>query len=175
MTAVMVCTRRLPRVRAGRTRDLRLWCVHPACEIVCSVRPSPTSAIRSLDWDEPVFVDGEDSIRTVASILHRTGVGAAVVARRVGDAGMVSERDIVAAIAGGADLERSCADDLATRGLITAEPHDSVIDVSRRLIDSGVRHLAIVDRDEVVGVLSIRDLFEVFVDSFGDGTEASWT
>jgi CBS domain-containing protein len=95
-------------------------------------------------------------------------VGAVVVAQRGGDAGIVSERDIVAAIAAGAALDQLSAGDVATRDLISADPGDRIIDVAQRLIDEGVRHVALVDRDEVVGVLSIRDLFGVLVDELRD-------
>jgi CBS domain-containing protein len=131
-------------------------------------RPRPTDLVRSLDWDEPIFVSGDVSLRAVASTLDRCHVGAVVVAQRGGDAGIVSERDIVAAIAAGAALDQLSAGDVATRDLISADPGDRIIDVAQRLIDEGVRHVALVDRDEVVGVLSIRDLFEVLVDELRD-------
>jgi CBS domain-containing protein len=124
--------------------------------------------VRSLDWDEPIFVSGDVSLNAVASTLDRCHVGAVIVARRGGDAGIVSERDIVAAIAAGAALDRLRAGEVATRDLISADPGDRIIDVAQRLIDEGVRHVALVDRDEVVGVLSIRDLFGVLVDELRD-------
>jgi len=131
-------------------------------------RPRPTDLVRSLHWDEPIYVSGDLSLRAVASTLDRSHVGAVVVARRGGDAGILSERDIVAAIAAGAALDQLRAGDVATRDLISADPGDRIIDVAQRLIDEGVRHVALVDRDEVVGVLSIRDLFGVLVDELRD-------
>jgi CBS domain-containing protein len=131
-------------------------------------RPRPTDSVRSLDWDEPIYVSGDLSLRAVASTLDRSHVGAVVVARRGGDAGILSERDIVAAIAAGSALDQLRAGDVATRDLISADPGDRIIDVAQRLIDEGVRHVALVDRDEVVGVLSIRDLFSVLVDELRD-------
>ena len=131
-------------------------------------RPRPTDAVRSLDWNEPIFVSGAVSLRNVASTLDRCHVGAVVLSRREGDAAIVSERDIVAAVADGAALDRRHAADAATRDLISADPGDRIIDVAQRLIDEGVRHVALVDRDEVVGVLSIRDLFGVLVAELRD-------
>ena len=131
-------------------------------------RPRPTDLVRSLDWDEPIFVSGDVSLRAVASTLDRCHVGAVVVARRGGDAGIVSERDIIAAIAAGAALDRLRAGEVATRDLIIADLGDRIIDVAQRLIEEGVRHVALVDRDEVVGVLSIRDLFGVLVAELRD-------
>ena len=131
-------------------------------------RPRPSDLVRSLDWDEPIFVSGDVSLRTVASTLDRCHVGAVVLARREDDAAIVSERDIVAAVAAGAALDKVRAGEVATRDLISADPGDRIIDVAQRLIDEGVRHVALVDRDEVVGVLSIRDLFGVLVAEFGD-------
>jgi CBS domain-containing protein len=131
-------------------------------------RLRPTDSVRSLDWGEPIFVSGDVSLQTVASTLDRCHVGAVVLSRREGDAAIVSERDIVAAVAAGAALDQVRAGELATRELISADPGERIIDVAQRLIDEGVRHVALVDRDDVVGVLSIRDLFGVLVAEFRD-------
>lgn len=152
--------------------DLRPWPRYVVAHIVRCVRPTPASALRGLDWDEPVFVDSELSVQGLASVLHRFSIGAAVVAGRNGDAGIVSERDIVAAVAAEADLAQTTAGTLAAPRLMTAAPNDRIIDVARRLLAEGVRHVAIVDRDEIVGVLSMRDLFEIFIDAFDERTSS---
>ena len=104
-------------------------------------------------------------IRSVAVMLDAYEVGAVLVRREGTSPGIVSERDVIRAIAAGADLDVVRADDLASGDLLVADLADRVIDVAQRLSDARVRHVAIVDRDEVVGVLSIRDLFAVLLDA----------
>lgn len=128
-----------------------------------AVRPDPHTPLRSLDWDEPISVDPELPLRMVADMLERYDVGAVLVAARDLDAGIVSERDLVAAISAGADIDRTPVRELANRELVTADPAEPIVQVAARLLDEGIRHVAIVDDDEVVGVVSIRDLLAVFV------------
>lgn len=127
------------------------------------MRPDPLTPLRSLDWDEPISVDPELPLRMVAGMLDRYGVGAVLVAARDDDAGIISERDLVAAIAAGADIDLTPVRELASRELVTAEPGELIVEVAARLLDEGIRHVAIVDDEELVGVVSMRDLLAVFV------------
>lgn len=130
---------------------------------IITVRPDPLTPLRSLDWDEPISVDPELPLRIVAAMLDRYGVGAVLVAARDEDAGIVSERDLVAAIAGGADIDLTPVRELSSRDLVTADPDEPIVEVAARLLEEGIRHVAILDEEELVGVVSIRDLLAVFV------------
>ena len=123
----------------------------------------PEDPICSLEWSEPISVGGEMTLRAVATVLERCGIGAAIV-RNGDDPGVVSERDIVRALASGGDPDELWGADVMTPDLVTVTPATTIVDGARRMLDSGVRHLAIVDGDEIVGVVSMRDLFAVLAE-----------
>jgi CBS domain-containing protein len=123
----------------------------------------PRDEVRTIEWPEPISVDAHATLRVAAAALDRCAVGALVVVGPGGDVGVLSERDIVAALAAGADVDTARAGDIATRHLVTAAPSDRLDDVARRALGSGVRHVLVVDDDDVVGVVSMRDLLAVFV------------
>ena len=103
------------------------------------------------------------TLREVATVLDRYDVGATVV--RAGDEiGMLSERDIVAALAAGGDPDRLWGGDVMTAALVSVAPATTIADAARRMLSADVRHLAIADGDGIVGVISMRDLFTLFVD-----------
>ena len=120
--------------------------------------------VGSLQWSEPISVGGEMTLRAVATVLDRYAIGAAIV-RHGDDPGVVSERDIVGALAAGGDPDELWSADVMTGHLVTVSPGTSVIESGRRMLEAGVRHLAIVDGDEIVGVVSMRDLFAVLVEN----------
>ncbi|HEY1280543.1 MAG TPA: CBS domain-containing protein [Acidimicrobiales bacterium] len=120
--------------------------------------------VGSLQWAEPISVGDEMTLRAVATLLNRYAIGAAVV-RHGDDPGMVSERDIVGALAAGGDPDELWSADVMTPRLVTVSPDTSVIESGQRMLEAGVRHLAIVDGDEIVGVLSMRDLFALLVEA----------
>lgn len=129
------------------------------------MRPTPADPLRCLDWDQPLHVAETHTLRTVAQLLTRYGVGAVLVSRRSGSPRMTSERDIVSAVAAGIDVDDATTGDVVFRDLVVADLDDTVADAARRLLDEGVRHVAVVDDDEVVAVMSMRDLLAVFVDA----------
>jgi CBS domain-containing protein len=103
------------------------------------------------------------TLREVAVVLDRYAVGVAVV--RTGDgAGVVSERDLVTAIAAGGDPDQLWGGDVMTPELVTVTPATTILAAAGRMLDAGVRHVAVVDGDDIVGVVSMRDVLEVLLD-----------
>lgn len=118
-----------------------------------------TEPVRGVPWGEPISVPATASVRHVASVLARLRVGAVLVqASDVGDVGVVAERDVVHAVAAGLDLDRTTAGDVMTAELVTVDVLATVEAVVQAMVQRGVRHVAIVDGDEIVGVLSARDV-----------------
>jgi len=75
--------------------------------------------------------------------------------------GMVTDRDIVVGVvARGPELvARLCVGDLLVRPVVTAEIGEDSLFVARRMRESGVRRVPVVDaRGELVGVLSVDDI-----------------
>jgi CBS domain-containing protein len=74
---------------------------------------------------------------------------------------VVSERDVVDALAEGADPDEVWAGDVMVDDLVIAEPDEPILDVAERMGDEGVRHVAVVERGTIIGVVSARDLLPV--------------
>lgn len=146
--------------------DVRPWCRGYRWADAGSMRPTPTDPLRSIDWDQPIHADGTLTLRAVARLLARFRIGAVLVTRDAVPPHMAGERDIVGAVAAGIDLDDAVAADITHLDLVTADVNDTVLDVSRRLLDEGVRHVAVVDGDEIVAMVSMRDLLTVFVESY---------
>ena len=73
-------------------------------------------------------------------------------------AGMVSERDIVRALAAGADPDEERVASVMSRRpryLTLGDDVASAVDV---MLAAGIRHLPVVDDGELVGIVSIRDV-----------------
>jgi CBS domain-containing protein len=124
----------------------------------------PSSPIREVMSRGALSVEGELTLSSVAAVLGQLDIGVALVHGPAESIGVVSERDIVRALDDGADLDEVWAADVMIDELVVAEPQESVTDVAERMIDEGVRHVTIVDRGKIVGVVSARDLLPVFVE-----------
>jgi CBS domain-containing protein len=87
------------------------------------------------------------------------GVGAAVVLDNEGQPGIITERDLMRAMADGVDLATTHVEEYMTPDAISASVAWGIEEAARRMIHSRVRHLVVLDdRGEVMGMLSIRDL-----------------
>lgn len=101
-----------------------------------------------------------DLILTLAHRLRQARIGAMVVLGKDDKLiGIVSERDIVNGIAEhGADCLKQTVADLMTRQVVTCTPDDSVTRIAHRMTENRIRHLPVVDGENLVGVVSVGDV-----------------
>jgi CBS domain-containing protein len=107
-------------------------------------------------------VHKEDPLRAVAETLTEESIGAAVV-KGTHPPCIVSERDLVAALAEGLDPDHSDAADVMTVDVAYAKPSETVSAVGLRMLANEIRHLPIVDDGVVMGMVSARDVLAVLV------------
>jgi CBS domain-containing protein len=99
------------------------------------------------------------SLRETARQMADRKVGsAAVIDPDSPGPGIITERDILIAIAAGQDPDAELVGDHLTEGLIAAAPDWSLERAAQAMIDGGFRHLLVVDGADVGGVLSMRDI-----------------
>jgi signal-transduction protein with cAMP-binding, CBS, and nucleotidyltransferase domain len=122
------------------------------------------SPVREVMSRGAITVDEKTTLRSVAAVLAELDIGVAVVALPDGSAGIVSERDVTRALANDADPDEVWAADVMTPDLVIVEPDETVLDAASRITTEGVRHLAVVDRGTIVGVVSARDVLAVLSD-----------
>lgn len=100
------------------------------------------------------------TLKEAAELLDTRKVGAMVILNEAGGlAGVISERDIVRAVArGGAAALKSSVADSMTRQVVTAKPSETVDSAMDRMTDRRIRHLPVVQGNRLIGVVSIGDL-----------------
>ena len=107
------------------------------------------------------------TLREAARSMARRGVGAAVVLdpEQPGP-GIVTERDILLALAEGQDPDSEPVGEHLSENLTFAAPDWSLERAAEAMVRGGFRHLVVVDGGETVGVLSMRDIVRCWS---GDG------
>ena len=99
------------------------------------------------------------TLRQVAQYMAGRRVGAAVVLDADLDGpGILTERDLLEAVAAGQDLDREVAADHLTPDAVLGEPDWDLDQAAAAMVAGGFRHLVICDGSGVVGVLSVRDI-----------------
>jgi len=113
--------------------------------------------------DELVTVGPDDSITSVCRTLESRRVGSALVVADGKLAGILTERDIVRAVADGTDLDATPASDYMSQVVTTISASEPLGAAAQLMTSQGIRHLPVVDGDSLVGVLSIRDVMRGLV------------
>jgi CBS domain-containing protein len=121
--------------------------------------------VQSLMTRTAVYVHGNDTLRDAAQTLVEESVGAALVRGPHGLIGLVSERDLVRAVADGASAARTPVSDVMSVDLVTAAPNDELLDVVRRMFDAEIRHIPVMEDGTPVGMISMRDALQSFARS----------
>ncbi len=113
-----------------------------------------------------VTVTTGTTIADVVAALREHGIGAIVVSDDDATtvAGIISERDVVRAIAdrGAAALDQPVRD-VMTADVVTCEPKARIEDLMALMTDHRFRHLPVVDDGRLVGIVSIGDVVKVRV------------
>jgi CBS domain-containing protein len=104
------------------------------------------------------------TLRESARLMAERNVGAAVVVDPESPGpGIVTERDILRAIAAGEDPSAELVQDHLTDELICASPDWSLEQAAETMIEHGFRHLLVVNGADLLGVLSMRDIVRCWV------------
>ena len=122
----------------------------------------PTTPVREVASWGVTTVDEKLTLRELAAVLHAQGIGVALVEGPDGSRAVVSERDIIGALADDADPDEIWSADVASDAVVYAPDDEPIIDVARRMEEHGIRHVAIVAEGRIVGIVSARDLLPIF-------------
>jgi CBS domain-containing protein len=100
------------------------------------------------------------TVSEVAAILAEKGIGAIIVTGADGDVlGIVSERDIVRAVAkGGAPILETPVSKHMTAKVVTASEEMSVVGVMEEMTRGRFRHVPVLKAGRLVGLVSIGDV-----------------
>ena len=108
---------------------------------------------------EVVTTTPDASLSEVAALLSEKRIGAVLVVEGEVIRGILSERDIVRALARhGAEALRKLAAECMTEKVMTCHPDETIHDVMQKMTSGRFRHLPVVDRGHLIGIVSIGDV-----------------
>lgn len=107
-----------------------------------------------------VTVHETDTLRKAATYMRIRSIGDLVVIDQRGAlVGIITDRDIVVrGLAEGADPATATVGEYCSRQLETLSPDDTVEDAIARMTERAVRRIPVVQRGDVVGIVSLGDL-----------------
>lgn len=113
-----------------------------------------------------VTVGPTQTIREAIALLVSKRIGALVVVDAGKVVGLLSERDIIRAAAQNEALFGDPVSRIMTTDVIVAHPGDDLRAVENTMTVKRFRHLPIMDRGELVGIVSIGDVVKAALDEY---------
>lgn len=105
-----------------------------------------------------VSIEAWESLHEAASRMRDCGFSCLPVVSGEDLVGIITERDVVEAVATGSDLEQATVFDYMTEDPETVSPADDCMVAATRMLAVGCRHLPVMEQSRLVGVVSARDL-----------------
>jgi CBS domain-containing protein len=106
----------------------------------------------------------DHTLRQAARLMSTRKVGSAIVVDPDGSGiGIITERDILNAIGTDLDPDVERTAEHITWEVVYASPAWTIEEAAAAMVRGGFRHLVVLDGDEVLGVISVRDIIRVWV------------
>ena len=118
---------------------------------------------------EVLEVAPEDTLGQAAEAMVERGVGSCVVSDFGRLIGILTERDLLRAVAGRVHSSEARVREWMTSEPITASESTAIEEAARTMLEEGFRHLPVVDGDRAIGMVSIRDVVEWAMGEGGAG------
>jgi CBS domain-containing protein len=116
--------------------------------------------LREIAIQHLLTIEPRDSLRRAAKSMTDRGVGSAVVMNDGKVVGIITERDILHAVAGDRDLDTTTTEEIMTHDPVAGAPGWEITRAVSTMTEGGFRHLLVKEMDDPVGIVSLRDLMD---------------
>ena len=118
--------------------------------------------VREVMTEATVTDSAADTLRSAAERMWRHQTGSLLVMDGGQLTGIITERDVLRAVALGADPQTSTVDEAMTTEVFTVPPDMPLREAAREMAARWIRHLPVVDDGRVLGMVSMRDVTGIF-------------
>ena len=111
-----------------------------------------------------VTVSPDDTVQVAIARMLEENVGSVAVCEGERLAGIFTERDVLRLAGEGPDFASVRVGDVMTTQLVTLAPDDDILDAARLMGERKIRHLPVLDGENLLGVVGIREVVRALVE-----------
>ena len=113
-----------------------------------------------IDNQELRTLSPDATVREAVKMMAGRKIGAVLITRDGKLAGIFTERDVLTRIVdAGLDPDKTKLEEVMTPDPDTLAPNDRAMDALAQMSSRGYRHLPVVDNNQLVGIVSVRDIY----------------
>jgi CBS domain-containing protein len=114
--------------------------------------------VRDVASSAVVAVGPAQSLREATQLMAKHRVGSAVVQDAEQLIGILTERDVLNAVASGELPDEVSVQDIMTADVVTVGPDWDLVEAAGEMARRRIRHLVVYEGGQLLGVLSVRDV-----------------
>ncbi|TMM26991.1 MAG: CBS domain-containing protein [Actinobacteria bacterium] len=111
-----------------------------------------------------VTVSPDDTVQVAIARMLEENVGSVAVCEGDRLAGIFTERDVLRLAGEGPDFAEVRVGDVMTTQLVTLAPDDDILDAARLMGERKIRHLPVLEGENLLGVVGIREVVRALVE-----------
>ena len=125
--------------------------------------PASRFHISSVMVKDVITVPETMQLGEVAKIMLEKGIGSVPVIRDGEMVGIVSKADLVT-LAVGIAFDKIAVKEIMTKDVVSVAPTDRLVHARRQMMDANVGRLPVIDDEELVGMITSKDLMRAYID-----------
>jgi len=107
---------------------------------------------------EVVVAKPETNLREASKVMSRLHIGSLIIAEKEKIAGILTERNILIAVAEGKDPEATSVKEIMTKKVVTIEPDKKLEDAVKLMTENKIKKLPVVKDEKLVGIITCSDI-----------------
>ena len=111
-----------------------------------------------------VSVRPDERVQVAIARMNEENVGAVVVCEAQRLVGIFTERDVLRLAGEGAQFGELKVGDVCTKRVLTLTPDVDITDAARLMREKKIRHVPVVEGENVLGIVGIRDVMGALVE-----------
>jgi CBS domain-containing protein len=111
-----------------------------------------------------VTVGPDDPVRLAIARMLEEGIGSVAVCEGERLVGIFTERDVLRLAGEGSEFAEVRVGDVMTRNPVTLAPDDDVLDAARLMGERKIRHVPVLEGENLLGMVGIREVMRTLVE-----------
>jgi CBS domain-containing protein len=108
-----------------------------------------------------VTVGKNETLDKIAKIMEHAGIGSVIIVDKGRIVGVLTEGDIIRALAKGKDYKKTKALEIMSRPVRTVAPDTDIEEATKIMRDLDITRLLVVRKNKLVGIITERDMVKI--------------
>ena len=114
--------------------------------------------VRQVMNRDVVVAKPDISLKHACEVMYNFHIGCLIISDDKKINGIVTNSDVIKAVANGREPDKTLIDTIMTKNVITVDPDKDIEDAAKLMTENKIKKLPVVDNDKLVGIITASDI-----------------